>query len=464
MSLIGVEPTLRLRGQGEIIAVELLETRTQNLFKKFTKHMRLIADEILEDKKTSIKFTIKTGDQPQEESKRSQRKCAAQVLRYFLEQFKLPQEVLMGLYGALGYNFAEYFEDIHVSSLLAGETERGMDNDSFHFLLFDTFVCFDLMKEQAEVVCYREDRQAASEAAEKIVGVIPCGYPSAQGQAQDAAPTKFTCKNLKPDLTETEFKNLVNIAKDLAKRGELFEVVFSREFRGKCSGSPLDLYQRYREANPAPYLFFFDFGDEQLVGASPEMLTRVEHGKVHLRPISGTRPRSDNPIKDKQYEMELLNCKKEQAELDMLIDLGRNDLRRVCQKGIEITAYRQVERYSKVMHTIAHLTGNLRADMTAFDVLAACHPAGTLSGAPKVQAMREIAKHEVSPRAYYGGAIGYLSLSGGMDTGIIIRTAHIKNGEISVRAGATLLHDSKPDDEYKEIENKARALINLLQK
>jgi anthranilate/para-aminobenzoate synthase component I len=192
------------------------------------------------------------------------------------------------------------------------------------------------------------------------------------------------------------------------------------------------------------------------------MMVRVENQKVHLRPISGTRPRGKDPISDHENELELLSCPKERAELDMLIDLGRNDLRRVCEKGIEITAYRHVEKYSRVMHTIAHLIGRLRSDLSPLDAIIACQSAGTLTGAPKVQAMKEIEKHEKSRRGYYGGSIGYITFGGDMDTGIIIRTAHIKNGRFSVRVGATLLYDSVPNDEYKETENKAKALLELL--
>jgi anthranilate/para-aminobenzoate synthase component I len=193
------------------------------------------------------------------------------------------------------------------------------------------------------------------------------------------------------------------------------------------------------------------------------MMVRYENGRVNLRPISGTAKRGKNPIEDHENMLKLLTDPKEKAELDMLIDLGRNDLSRVCEPGVKIDDYRFVEKYSKVMHTVAHLSGKLRKGYTALDALIACLNAGTLTGAPKVAAMRVIEKHEKERRGYYGGAIGYLTFSGEMDTGIIIRTAHIKNDHLRFQVGATLLYDSKPKKEYEETINKAQAFLNTFQ-
>ncbi|MFH1218375.1 MAG: anthranilate synthase component I family protein, partial [Candidatus Peregrinibacteria bacterium] len=233
--------------------------------------------------------------------------------------------------------------------------------------------------------------------------------------------------------------------------------------RGKFEGDALGLYRRYSEVNPSPYLFYFDFGDETLLGASPEMMVRCERGKVHLRPISGTAARGRDVIEDHENMLKLLSDEKERSELDMLIDLGRNDLARICEPGIEVKDYRFVEKYSSVMHTVAHLTGELKSEYCAFDALVACLNAGTLTGAPKVAAMTEIEKNEGSRRGYYGGTIGYLTFSGDMDTGIIIRAAHIRDGKLSFRVGATLLYDSVPENEYEETLNKANAFLTLVE-
>jgi len=449
MSLIGIDPILEISGKDSRVSISVIHERGKSFFDAFLESGILeIADEVIEKTENKITLTIEKDTAFLPESEKTKRKNIATVIRKFLEACTEEKEVLTGLFGAFSYDFARLFEDLH---------DRLPKNDTpdFRLSLYDTFVRFDLIKETSEIVCYRETEREAERSAQELSERIEKMSHSEAGL--------FTAKNITCDTTEEEYEDLVRIAKDLARRGELFEVVFSREFAGDFSGDPFGVYRIYREKNPAPYLFYYDFGDEQLVGASPEMMVRVENGKAHLRPISGTRPRGKDPISDHENELELLSCPKERAELDMLIDLGRNDLKRVCEPGIEITAYRHVEKYSRVMHTIAHLIGKMRPEFTALDALIACQSAGTLTGAPKVQAMIEIEKHEKARRGYYGGSIGYLTLSGEMDTGIIIRTAHIKNDRISLRVGATLLFDSEPIDEVKEVENKARALLEILQ-
>lgn len=448
MSLLGFDPVLGIFAKDSLVMFSVLQERGQQYFDAFIKSGILeYADEVLENtnKKIVLKIAKDTGFYS--ESDFTKRKNIVQALRKFLEYFYQDSETLQGLFGAFSYDFCRLFEEI------PEKFEKGETPD-FRFFLFDTFVRFDLLKEKSEIICYRISEENANQAANNIQSQI--------NKKSNSCSHSYSATNITCDTSKEEFEEQVKVAKDLAKRGELFEVVFSRNFRGGFSGDAFGLYKKYREKNPAPYLFFFDFGDEQLVGASPEMMVRVENKKVHLRPISGTRPRGKDPISDHENELELLSCPKERAELDMLIDLGRNDLRRVCQKGIEITAYRHVEKYSKVMHTIAHLIGKIRPKYSALDGIIACQSAGTLTGAPKVQAMKEIEKYEKSRRGYYGGSIGYLTFGGDMDMGIIIRTAHIKDGKFSFRVGATLLYDSVPNDEYKETENKAKALLEIL--
>lgn len=448
MSLVGIDPILELSATGNKVTITLLHPRAEAFFTDFLKHgIADMQDATVEKSNNKIVLSIAKDTGFVAEEQRSRRKNTTTILHRFLEYFRCPESIMLGLFGAFSYDFARLFEDIP-------DLHAHRDNiPDYRFFLFDSFIRLDLLREKSEVICYRCSQ---TEAQQEVVEY------ALRTQADAPPAANFTVGEIACDVDQAEYEQLVLVAKDLAERGELFEVVFSRCFSGKFDGDPFAVYRIYREKNPAPYLFFFDFADSQLVGASPEMMVRVEQGKAHLRPISGTRPRGGDPISDHDYMLELLSSEKERAELDMLIDLGRNDLKRVCEPGIEITAYRSVERYSRVMHTIAHLTGALRNGCTALDALIACQSAGTLTGAPKVQAMIEIERYEKSRRGYYGGSIGYLTFSGDMDTGIIIRSAHIHDGVFEFRVGATLLYDSDPGAEFLETESKAQALLEIL--
>ncbi|MBI5753698.1 anthranilate synthase component I family protein [Candidatus Peregrinibacteria bacterium] len=435
LSLMGVDPVLEIRGKNNGFGIEILNGRGKKYLHELADKDLKICDSFKRTK-TGIESVVK----------KSKNKNISQIIRLFIKKFKQEKKELIGLYGAVAYDFIRLFEDI--PEILS---DGGVDD--FRLCLYDTFVFFDHLKDKAEIVAYRETIKEGEKVAESLARKV-CGKDIKFG---------FKIKNAKFGLDKERYKDLVKDAKDLAKRGELFEVVYSNTLRADFSGKPFALYQKYREVNPSPYLFYFDFCDEQLVGASPEMMVRVENGLVHLRPISGTAKRGDDPIEDHENMLALLASEKERAELDMLIDLGRNDLAIVCEPGIEISDYRFVEKYSKVMHTVAHLSGKLRSECTALDALIACLNAGTLTGAPKVAAMIEIEKKEDSRRGYYGGTVGYFAFSGEMDTGIIIRTAHIKNGSLSFRSGATLLYDSDPEAEYQETMNKARAFLTTFQ-
>lgn len=430
LSLIGIDPVLEIRGKGNAYSVKPLNDRAAGFLKEFDFPLEGIIEKDMSEL---------------EEGERSKRKNIVEVIRKFLTTFKRDQKDLIGLYGAFSYDFIRLFEDI--PSLLP----EG-DIDDFRLCLYDTFIFFDHLKNEAEIVAYRNDAEQGDEAIEAVFNSLD----SYSGEEN------FKIDNPNFDLNEKAYEGLVENARDLAKRGELFEVVYSNTLRASFEGDTFALYKRYRKINPSPYLFYFNFEDEQLIGASPEMMVRCEDGLVHLRPISGTARRGKDPIEDHENMLELLGSEKERAELDMLIDLGRNDLARICEPGIEVSDYRFVEKYSKVMHTVAHLSGKLRKEFSALDSLIACLNAGTLTGAPKVAAMTAIENNESSRRGYYGGAIGYLTLSGEMDTGIIIRTAHIRNGILNFRVGATLLYDSNPAAEYQETINKAAAFLTTI--
>lgn len=262
---------------------------------------------------------------------------------------------------------------------------------------------------------------------------------------------------------EAAFSESVQRIKDYVLAGDTMQVVVSQRLSMDFDAEAINLYRALRSLNPSPYMYFVDLGDHQVVGSSPEILARLEDNEVTVRPIAGTRRRGRSEAEDKALEQELVNDPKEIAEHLMLIDLGRNDVGRVANIGsVELTDKMIVERYSHVMHITSNVTGQLKPDLNAMDVLRAALPAGTLSGAPKIRAMEIIDELETEKRGIYGGAVGYLAWNGNMDTAIAIRTAVIKGGKIYVQAGAGVVADSIPALEWKETMNKARALFRAV--
>ena len=266
------------------------------------------------------------------------------------------------------------------------------------------------------------------------------------------------------DFAKADYLAAVERAKELIAAGDFMQVQVGQRIHKRYTESPLSLYRALRSLNPSPYMYFYDFGDFHVVGASPEILVRQEKTdegtKVTIRPLAGTRPRGATPEKDKATEVELINDPKERAEHVMLIDLARNDIGRIAKTGsVKVTEAFVVERYSHVMHIVSNVEGILHDGMTSMDVLKATFPAGTLTGAPKVHAMELIDQLEPTKRGLYGGACGYLSYAGDMDVAIAIRTGIIKNGTLYVQAAAGVVADSVPELEWKETEHKARALL-----
>ena len=256
------------------------------------------------------------------------------------------------------------------------------------------------------------------------------------------------------------FKDAVRRIKEYIVSGDAMQVVLSQRLSRPFASSPLSLYRALRSLNPSPYMFYYDFGDFHVVGASPEILVRKEGATVTLRPIAGTRPRGATREADEKLAQDLLSDPKEIAEHVMLVDLGRNDVGRVATTGsVSVTDRMVVERYSHVMHIVSNVEGTLKPGLTSIDVLRASFPAGTVSGAPKVRAMEIIDELEPARRGVYAGAVGYVSFQDDMDTAIAIRTAVIKDGVLHVQAGAGIVHDSVPDSEWQETENKARAIL-----
>jgi anthranilate synthase component 1 len=263
------------------------------------------------------------------------------------------------------------------------------------------------------------------------------------------------------NTTHEEFLDMVERAKEYVRAGDVFQVVPSQRWSLPLDVEPFSLYRAIRRINPSPYLFFFNHGSFQIVGASPEIMVRVRGGKVTIRPIAGTRPRGRTPEEDKALEEELLADPKERAEHLMLLDLGRNDVGRVARIGtVDPNEQFTVERYSHVMHIVSNVDGELRDDHDALSALLVGLPAGTVSGAPKIRAMQIIDELEKEKRGIYAGAVGYFSAAGEMDTCIALRTGVIKDGTLYVQAGGGIVYDSDPESEFQETVNKAKALMN----
>ena len=269
--------------------------------------------------------------------------------------------------------------------------------------------------------------------------------------------------NVKSNTPKNKFLSMVNKAKEYIKLGDIFQVVLSQRFETDLSRKPLDIYKKLRITNPSPFMFFFNFKDFQIIGASPEILVRLRDNKVTVRPIAGTRPRGRNNKEDIYFEKDLMNDKKELSEHLMLLDLGRNDAGKVSKiNSIKVTESFIVERYSHVMHIVSNVVGEYNKKFSKFKSLMAGFPAGTVSGAPKIRAMEIIDELESVRRKVYAGGIGYFSANGEFDTCIALRTAVAKDKKFYVQAGAGIVADSKPINEYKETVNKAKALINAL--
>ena len=272
-------------------------------------------------------------------------------------------------------------------------------------------------------------------------------------------------KNLKvkSNTTKNKFLSMVNKAKEYIKLGDIFQVVLSQRFEAKLTKKPIDIYKKLRVTNPSPFMFFFNFSDFQIIGASPEILVRLRDNKITVRPIAGTRPRGKTVKEDKFYEKDLLKDKKELSEHLMLLDLGRNDAGKVSKiNSVKVTESFIIEKYSHVMHIVSNVVGKYNEKFSKFRSLLAGFPAGTVSGAPKIRAMEIIDELETTKRKVYAGGIGYFSANGEFDTCIALRTAVAKNDKFYVQAGAGIVADSKPIKEYEETVNKAKALINAL--
>ncbi len=280
-------------------------------------------------------------------------------------------------------------------------------------------------------------------------------------------PENFTYKPnknlIKSNISKKKFKLIVKKAKTYIEKGDIFQVVLSQRFERKINKTPIEIYNHLRKSNPSPFMFYFNYKDFNILGSSPEILVRLRGGEVTIRPIAGTRPRGKNSKEDKKYESDLLKDKKELAEHLMLLDLGRNDVGKVSKVNtVKVTEKFKVEKYSHVMHIISNVVGKFNNKLSLFETLLSGFPAGTVSGAPKIRAMEIIDELEKNKRKLYAGGIGYFTPNGEFDTCIALRTALIKNNKFYVQAGAGIVADSKPDKEYSETINKAKALMRAV--
>ncbi len=359
--------------------------------------------------------------------------------------------------GLVGYFGSETIRMIEPR--LAGAVhEDTIGTPDILLLRAEELVIFDNLRGRLHlVILCAPDQQAEGEARiEELLAQLARPLPSeVPWHLDEVEPLPFVSR-----FGEEEFKAGVERIREYILAGDAMQVVLSQQLSADFSADPLDLYRALRSLNPSPYLYYFQFGDFQVVGSSPEILVRLEDGEVTLRPIAGTRPRGASEAEDKAYEADLLADPKELAEHLMLIDLGRNDVGRIARPGsVTLTDRMVIERYSHVMHIVSNVTGQLREGADAIDVLRATFPAGTLSGAPKIRALEIIDELEPSKRGIYSGAVGYIAWNGSMDTAIAIRTAVVKDGKVFVQAGAGIVADSVPDKEWQETMNKARAVL-----
>lgn len=368
-----------------------------------------------------------------------------------------------GAVGYLSYDMVRFVEE------LPDETEDELALPDCFFMLAETLLVFDHVNHQIKVVANARidgDIDAAYATAVERIGAIVEKLKAAP-LANDPKPIGRgpvpQNRHIESNFTQPTYEEAVRRAKEYIAAGDIIQVVPSQRFSCPVSVDGFDVYRALRVVNPSPYMYYLKFGDFEIVGASPEMMVRVEDGLVQTRPIAGTLPRGKTAQEDRELEQKLLADPKERAEHVMLVDLGRNDLGRVCNyHTVEVTDLMIVERFSHVMHIVSHVIGRLREDLSAFDVIRSCLPAGTLSGAPKIRAMEIIDELEPTRRGPYGGAVGYFSFSGSADTAITIRTAVIKDGVAYVQAGGGVVADSVPENEYHETQNKARALLSAI--
>lgn len=361
-----------------------------------------------------------------------------------------------GAVGFLGYDYVRYVEELEMPPF------DDLNVDDMAMMIADTVVVFDHAKNIIRILVNAEPTEAGYEAA--CVQILRIA-----GRLKEPLPTlpsgEYPVHPVTSNMSRESFEAAVELIKDYIRAGDCFQLVYSQRFSTQVDAHPLTVYRALRSLNPSPYMFLLRFGDCDIVGASPEILVGLEDGVARVRPIAGTRWRGASPEEDAALAAELLADQKEMAEHIMLVDLGRNDLGRVCETGtVKVNELMVIEKYSHVMHIVSDVTGRLQEGKDAIDLIAATFPAGTVSGAPKVRAMEIIDELEPNRRGLYAGAVGYIGNDGNSDLAIAIRTILIKDGTGHVQAGGGIVFDSVPSSEYQESCNKARACLLAIEK
>ena len=370
-----------------------------------------------------------------------------------------------GAVGFLGYEAAGWFES-SLDALWAKSGEASSREDGAGFMLFDTILAFDHVKHRILVIANARvgpdtDLGMAYELATAKVHFLE---QELDRTLSEPVPPDTATGLVTSNTSQEAFEEAVRRAKEHIAAGDIYQVVLSQRFETEIAGDPFTVYRALRHVNPSPYMYFLRMGPLSIVGSSPEMLVRVEGREVVTHPIAGTRPRGRDDEHDASLAEELQQSEKERAEHVMLVDLGRNDIGRVSRYGtVQVTRYMELERYSHVMHLVSKVEGQLREDQDRLDALAACFPAGTVSGAPKIRAMEIITDLEPCRRGIYAGAIGYVDFAGNLDCCITIRTIVIQDGIAHVQAGAGIVADSDPTAEFDETRAKAAALLRALE-
>ncbi len=441
-----IDPPVVISARGRAMRIEALNSRGEIMLPVIAQTL-LSVREVTLTQTTTRRLALKI-DEPGRvftEEERSRVPSVFTVLRAITALFHTDQDANLGLYGAFGYDLAFQFDPVELT-LQRAESQRDLV-----LYLPDEILVVDHHSAKAW-----HDRYDFSGKGFDTAG-LPRGGETAPFKPADRIPPRG-------DHEPGEYARLVKKAMESFKRGDLFEVVPGQMFYEPCKSLPSDISRRLKTINPSPYSFFINLGENEfLIGASPEMFVRVNGRRVETCPISGTIKRGDDAISDSEQILKLLNSKKDESELTMCSDVDRNDKSRVCEPGsVRVIGRRQIEMYSRLIHTVDHIEGRLREDMDAFDAFLSHAWAVTVTGAPKLWAMRFIEKHEKSPRAWYGGAIGMVHFNGDLNTGLTLRTIRIKDGIAEVRAGATLLFDSVPEEEEAETELKASAMISAI--
>jgi anthranilate synthase component 1 len=389
-----------------------------------------------------------------------------QTLRELMSSFQSPfvqglPRFTGGAVGYLSYDTAAWFEPA-----VAREGDRDARRDESGFMLFDTVLAFDHVQHRILLIANArisgdEELQALYQFACAKIEFLERELERALSLPKGAPGPPV---NLESNFTQPAFEAIVRKAKEHIAAGDIYQVVLSQRFSADVGVDPFTVYRALRHVNPSPYMFFIRMGDRSIVGSSPEMLVRVEGRHAVTHPIAGTRPRGRNEEEDQRLAEELKRNEKERAEHVMLVDLGRNDLGRVCEYGtVRVPTFMALERYSHVMHLVSVVEGQLSDERDRLDALVSCFPAGTVSGAPKVRAMQIIGELEPTRRGIYAGAVGYLDFAGNLDFCITIRTIVLEGGRAWVQAGAGIVADSNPTAEFEETRDKARAMVRALE-